>query len=125
VLPRVTVADEDRREIEYKGRPVVIRGGEKPLREWRGFFSGDEYDPHGAHAEAAAAEASKGAPGHADVTIEYRGEIVGLHRTTSGKLHSHDLPTLLFSSVEEAAETVARLIDEAESSGTAQEPEQP
>lgn len=118
------MAEEDRREIEYKGRPVVIRGGEKPLRPYRGFFSGDDYNPHAEHAAPGGQETSEGAAAHADVTIEYRGVTVNLHRTGAGNLHSHQLPTVVFTSAEEAAERIAELIDEAQPSGTAEEPEQ-
>jgi hypothetical protein len=107
------------REIDYEGRPIVITGGDEPLRPWRGFFYGDDFDEHGAHAP--------GAPGqgmsHRAVTIQYEGQTFDLHRTTDGDLHSHDLPTLSFSSAEEAARTVADLVDQGILHGRTEEPE--
>jgi hypothetical protein len=115
------VDEADVRELEYAGRPLRVRGGAEPLRPWRGFFSGDAYEAHGEHVEG------PGAPGahQPDVTIEFDGQVFGLHRTTSGKLHSHMLPFVAFSSVDEAAYRMAELVDTGVLSGPAEEPQEP
>jgi hypothetical protein len=110
-------------EIDYGGRPVVITGGEEPLRAWRGFFSGDDFEDHGDHEAGAVAPTGEA---HArGVTIQYEGQTFELHRTTDGDLHSHDLPTLSFTSAEDAARTVAELVDQGVLHGRTEEPEQP
>jgi hypothetical protein len=115
------MSTEDVREVEYAGRRVRIHGGEAPLRPWRGFFSGDDYDPHGAHD----AEPGTAAVHEPDVTIEVDGHVFGLHRTLSGKLHSHDLPFDSFASVDEAAQRVAELVDLGALGEPATEPQEP
>jgi hypothetical protein len=117
------MAEPAAREVYHEGRPIVITGGEEPLRVWRGFFSGDDFEDHGAHEAGATAP---GAEAHArGVTIQYEGQTFDLHRTTDGDLHSHDLPTLSFTSAEDAARTVAVLVDQGVLHGRTQEPEQP
>ena len=97
------------REIDHDGHPVRIIAQDETLRRYRGFFSGDDYRPHHlAAADGAPAEAET----HRDITIEYEGQAFDMHRTTDGDLHSHDLPTLSFTSVDEAARTVAGLVDQ-------------
>jgi hypothetical protein len=59
------------------------------------------------------------------VTIQYAGQTFELHRTTDGDLHSHDLPTLSFTSAEDAARTVAELVDQGILHGRTEEQEQP
>jgi hypothetical protein len=89
-------------QLSYAGRPIQITGNTAPLHRYRGFFSGDDWDPH-----------HHGEEGEhmADVTVAFDGQVFELHRTTDGDLHSHDLPTLSFTSFEQAAETIARLVD--------------
>jgi hypothetical protein len=102
------------KELHYKGRPVVVRGGDIELRPYRGFFYGDDWDAHPEHAASA---------GHFDVTIEYRGAVVGLHRTSSGRLHSHELPFVSFGSVDEAVEYIAARVDRNTGDGDPEKPE--
>lgn len=98
--PRTPVSDPI--ELSYEGRPIHVAGNTAPLHRYRGFFSGDDWDPH-RHGEEGEHKA--------DVTVEFDGQVFELHRTTDGDLHSHDLPTMSFTSFEQAAETIARLVD--------------
>lgn len=107
------------RELDYHGRPVLVRGGEAPVRRYRGFFYGDDWDAHSQH------DGTQDLARHSDVSIEYRGTVFDLHRTPSGKLHSHELPFVAFSSVEEAVEYVAAMVDRNIGDGRSEEPEQP
>lgn len=120
------VSGQDDREIQYAGRPVVIRGGDAPVRAWRGFFSGDDYDVH--HVEASGAAASEDTPSPqphpGDIAVEFDGQVFDLHRTAVGDIHSHDLPFMSFTSVDEAALTVARFVDLGVLHGRPEEPEQ-
>lgn len=86
-------------DLQYRGRPIRLRGNTAPPRRYRGFFAGDDYHGHDASDPDA-------------ITVEFDGQVFDLHRTTDGDFHAHDLPTMSFTSVEQAAETIARLVDQ-------------
>jgi len=103
-------------ELSYEGRPITVTGNTAPLRPYRGFFSGDDWDPHHLGDE------QEHKP---DAVVEFDGQVFELHRTIDGDLHSHDLPTRSFSSFEAAAEAIARLVDKGYLHGRPAQSEQP
>ena len=97
-------ASPDTRELEFAGRPFRVTGNLAPLHRFRGFFAGDDLAPH-AHTEG------EGEHHRADITVQFDGQLFDLHRTTDGDVHSHDMPTMSFASIDAAAETIAKLVD--------------
>ncbi|HZV73698.1 MAG TPA: hypothetical protein VFF79_08290 [Conexibacter sp.] len=98
---------EGTREMQIDGHTVRITGGDEPLRPFRGFFSGDELP--GEHRMPTGAG---DAPPPADmVVIEVDGAPFEAHRLTSGYLHLHTVPFRRFSTVDDAAREIVRLID--------------
>jgi hypothetical protein len=111
-------APADVREIEYDGKPVRIEGGSAPLKEFRGFFSGDDFAHHDDDSDDPADDRS------GVVSVVFEGQRFDLHRLPSGYLHSHDLPFQRFSSADEAAEFIARMAQHGVIYGRPAEPQQ-
>ncbi len=108
-----------RRRID--GRTVRIAGDDRPVRAFRGFFSGDEVGvAHHADtaAETTAARAARAGDEQAAaeqpsgvVTISIGDVSFDFHRLPEGYLHSHQLPFMSFTSVDEAAAALVKLLD--------------
>lgn len=112
------------RQRRIDGRTVRISGDDRAVRPFRGFFSGDEIGvAHHADTAAETTAARAARAGDAETAAQQPSGVVTIsigevsfdfHRLPEGYLHSHQLPFMSFTTVDEAAQALVRLVQRSE-----------